>query len=139
MDREALRASIEAAVEMDFSRSGGPGGQNVNKVNSKVSARVLLSRLEGLSEAEAVRVRLVLATRITLAGELLVVANEERDQVRNREIALERLFALVSEAARIPKRRRPTKPGRGARERRLSSKKAHGEAKRLRGRPGDGS
>jgi len=139
VDREALRASIEAAVEMDFSRSGGPGGQNVNKVNSKVSARVLLSRLEGLSEAEAARVRLVLATRITLAGELLVVANEERDQVRNREIALERLFALVSEAARIPKRRRPTKPGRGARERRLSSKKAHGEAKRLRGRPGDGS
>lgn len=139
MDREALRASIEAVVEMDFSRSGGPGGQNVNKVNSKVSARVLLSSLEGLSEAEAARVRLLLATRITLAGELLVVANEERDQVRNREIALDRLFSLVSEAALIPKRRRKTKPGRGARERRLSSKKAHGEAKRLRGRPGEGT
>lgn len=139
MDREALRASIEASVEMDFSRSGGPGGQNVNKVNSKVSARVLLSSLEGLSEAEAARVRLLLATRITLAGELLVVANEERDQVRNREIALDRLFSLISEAALIPKRRRKTKPGRGARERRLSSKKAHGEAKRLRGKPGDNS
>jgi ribosome-associated protein len=139
VDREALRASIEASVEMDFSRSGGPGGQNVNKVNSKVSARVLLSSLEGLSEAEAARVRLLLATRITLAGELLVVANEERDQVRNREIALDRLFSLISEAALIPKRRRKTKPGRGARERRLSSKKAHGEAKRLRGKPGDNS
>lgn len=135
MDRAALRASIEAAVEMDFSRSGGPGGQNVNKVNSKVTARVPLAALGGLSEAELARAREILAPRLTLSGELLVVANEERDQIRNRELALERLFSLLASAAALPKKRRPTKPGRAARERRLASKRARGESKRLRGRP----
>jgi len=135
MDKERLRASIEAACEMDFARSGGPGGQNVNKVNSKVVARVRMDRLEGLSEAEAARARELLASRLTNEDELLVVADEERDQLRNREAALERLFALVSAAAAIPKKRRPTKPTRASRERRLSAKRGRSEDKRLRGKP----
>lgn len=135
MNRDLLRASIEANCEMDFARSGGPGGQNVNKVNSKVVARVLLERLHGLSEAELARARELLATRLTAAGELLVIADEERDQPRNRAAALDRLFALLAGAAAIPKKRRPTKPTRASKERRLEAKRGRGEDKRLRGRP----
>lgn len=121
---------------MDFTRSGGPGGQNVNKVNSKVIARVGFDAIRGLSERERAQARERLASRLTAAGELVVQASEERDQVRNRAVALERLIALVEGAAQLQKRRVPTKPGRGARERRLTAKKVHSATKRLR-RPGE--
>ena len=81
MNRELLRASIVAQVLVDFARSGGPGGQNVNKVNSKVIARLDLAKVQGLSEAEAAQARERLASRLTNSGELLVQADEERDLV----------------------------------------------------------
>jgi ribosome-associated protein len=136
MDRIALRASLEAAVDFSFSRSGGPGGQNVNKVNSKVMARVSLDSLGGLSEPERARCLPLLAGRLDAAGSLYVIADEERDQPRNREIAIERLFALIVGAAAIPKARRATKPTRASRERRLSAKRVRSEVKR--GRQGEG-
>ena len=137
MNLELLRSSIEAKVQLDYARSGGPGGQNVNKVNSKAIARVRLDELEGLSPAEAALAAERLAGRISLAGELIVQAEEERDQGRNREVALSRLFSLVSVAARIPKIRRPTKPTRGSRERRLASKRVRSTSKGLRRPPSD--
>jgi ribosome-associated protein len=122
-------------LEFSFSRSSGPGGQNVNKVNSKVLARVAIDRLAGLSGQELALLRERLAGRLTIAGELLVTADDERDQVRNRGTALERLEALIVSAARIPKTRRPTKPTRGSRERRLSSKRVRSSSKQLRKPP----
>jgi ribosome-associated protein len=135
---ELLRASIKDRVVIDFARSGGPGGQNVNKVNSKAIARVRLDELSGLAPAEAAQAAARLSARLTTQGELVVQSDEERDQGRNREAAIARLFSLVAGAARLPKPRKATKPTRGSKERRLASKRSRSSSKDLRRRPSEG-
>lgn len=135
MNEALVRSSIPSLARLDYARSGGPGGQNVNKVNSKAVARVVLDSIAGLSGPERERARRLLANRLNEAGELVVQAEDERDQIRNRESALERLADLVVGAARLPKRRKPTKPTRASRERRLESKRIRSAHKRGRGPP----
>jgi ribosome-associated protein len=130
MDGYLLRTSIRGASEAAYSRSGGPGGQNVNKVNTRVTLRIPLSCLAGLSEAELARLREQLAGRITKEDELIVNADGERSQRTNQEQAYARLEALIAAAARLPKRRRPTKPSRAAREARIHAKRLHSETKK---------
>jgi ribosome-associated protein len=132
MDGCLVRASIRSGAEALYSRSGGPGGQNVNKVNTRVTLRLPLSRIAGLSGLELARLRETLAGRITKEDELIVSADGERSQRTNQEQASARLEALITAAARLPKRRRPTKPSRAVREARMHAKRLHGEIKKNR-------
>ena len=121
-------------VELRFSRSGGPGGQNVNTRSTRVEAVFDVARSPSLAPRHRARALHKLAGRLDSDGRLRVVASEERSQSQNRDLALGRLQDLLSEALRPdPPPRRPTKPTRGAVERRLADKRARGRLKRDRG------
>ncbi|MCL2129783.1 MAG: aminoacyl-tRNA hydrolase [Treponema sp.] len=126
MNSSLLWQSIHSSSHADFSRSGGPGGQNVNKVNTKVTLRIKLNEIEGLSAAEAARLRETLASRITGENELIVSSSEERSQRINLERAYARMENLIKTAACLPRVRHPTKPSRAAREKRLKMKHQRG-------------
>jgi ribosome-associated protein len=120
------------AMTMQASRSGGPGGQNVNKVASKVELRTDLARVPGLDAAASARLRALAAGKLDAEGRLLVVSQRSRDQHANLEDAREKVRALVLAALVEPRRRRRTRPTRGSVERRLAEKKRHGSQKATR-------
>lgn len=124
-----------AELEWDFSPSGGPGGQHANRSNTRATLRYDLAS----SEAFPPELREAMLSRLgSRAGDgvVRVTADESRSQWRNRSLARRRLAELLTEAMKRPARRRPTKPSRAAKRRRLEEKRAHGEKKRLR-RPPD--
>ena len=119
----------ESAMRFQFARSGGPGGQNVNKLNTKAELWVPLAAIAGLSEAAAGRLRAMAGKRLTGAGEIHITSETERTQEGNRSAVLNRLRALVAAAAHEPKKRRKTKPSKAAKRRRLESKRKRSEVK----------
>ncbi|MGE0455322.1 MAG: alternative ribosome rescue aminoacyl-tRNA hydrolase ArfB [Vicinamibacteria bacterium] len=125
-----------SAFELRAVRSSGPGGQNVNKVASKVELRVGLERVAGLDPSARARLLALAAGRLDADGRLLVTSQRFRDQPRNLEDALEKVRALIARALRPPKPRRPTRATRASRERRLDAKKKAAARKRARGRVG---
>ncbi len=113
-------------IELRFSRSSGPGGQHAQKSDTRVEATFDVEASSALSQAQKRRV-------VAKAGPVLrAVAQDERSQWRNRELATERLVESLREALRVPRRRRPTKPGKAAVERRLDQKRRRGRLKRER-------
>ena len=122
----------ESEYIIEFSHASGPGGQNVNKVASKAQLRWRVGDSLVLSLEQKNRVREILKNRLTNDDEILVVAEEERSQVQNRERVVERFQELINQALIVPKKRRPTKPTRSSREKRLKTKKLISEKKVMR-------
>ena len=136
MDGESIQVTRTVAIpvseiDLRFSRSSGPGGQHAQKSETRVEAIFDVEASSALSPAQKARV-------VRKAGPVLrAVAQDERSQLRNRELAVERLVESLREALRVPRRRRPTKPTPASRQRRLEQKRRRGETKQLRRKPDD--
>jgi ribosome-associated protein len=127
MDAESIRSEIVFRT----SRSSGPGGQHAQKSETRVEAVFDVEASETLSDAQKRRV-------VAKAGPVLrAIAQDERSQLRNRELAVERLLAQLKDALHVPRKRRATKPSKAAKEKRLEEKKRRGATKRLRGSSSD--
>jgi ribosome-associated protein len=134
MDGESIQVTRTVAIpvseiELRFSRSSGPGGQHAQKTETRVEASFDVEASSGLTPAQKARV-------VRREGPILRnVAQDERSQARNRELAVERLIESLREALKVPRRRRPTRPTVASRERRLEQKRRRSETKRRRRRP----
>jgi len=118
-----------------FARSSGPGGQNVNKVNTKVTLHWSVDSSPSLSEDMRERFRAKYGQRINKHGELVIYSERYRNQGRNVSDCLTKLREMLLDVALAPKKRKPTRPSRGAKERRLREKKARAQTKQLRRKP----
>ena len=124
-------------LEITASRSSGPGGQHVNKTDTRIQVRWNVNESASLNGLQRGRLQRNLATRLTEASDLLLVSDTHRSQRRNREDALQRLAALVREALIPPKPRKKTRPSKASREKRLQEKKQRSQVKKGRGKPSD--
>lgn len=123
---------VEGEFKFSTSRSGGPGGQNVNKVNTKVTLKWDVAGSGILSEAQRAILLKKLENKITSEGILTISSQEKRSQLQNKEVVLAKLDKLIAKAFTIKKKRKPTKPTKSSQKRRVDQKKKQGEKKEWR-------
>ena len=116
------------------SRSSGPGGQHVNKVDSRVELRFNIANSPLLRDRQKETLQQKLAHKLTIDGDLIVVSQEERSQLRNKEITIKKLYSMLGKALRPVKKRRATRPTKASIEKRITSKKQMAEKKKRRGK-----
>ncbi len=126
---------LEKEVSFATSRAGGPGGQNVNKVESRVELLFTIDDSEILSDAQKKRIHLKLFSRISKEGILKIADSSSRSQLQNKNVALKRFYELLEESFKRKKKRIPTKPGKAAKRKRLDKKKMQSEKKERRKKP----
>ncbi len=129
-----IRSPVQE-VGVEYSRSSGPGGQHVNRTETRVTLRFPLLSSPSIPDRDRQRMAHRLRARLTKSGELLVSCERHRDRRRNQEEALERLQQLLRAAWFVPPARKKTRPTRASVERRLKQKKARAQSKRRRGKP----
>jgi len=123
-------------LQYRYSRSGGPGGQHVNRTESQVELLWDVRNAAGLSKTQRHRIEQALANRIDKDGILHLTASQRRSQLQNKKAVTERFVAVLRAAVKPPKKRVPTRPSSAAREKRLQEKRHHAEIKQHRGKPG---
>ena len=132
MNKQELHDSIINNAQITFARSGGKGGQNVNKVNTKVCLQLSVSDIGGISDEERARLKTKLAAIINAEDYIVLNVDDERFQEVNRKIALARIENRIVQAVIIPKKRKATKPTKASKERKLKLKRIRSELKKNR-------
>ncbi len=125
-------SELDNELNFSFSRSGGPGGQHVNKVNTKVELRFNIANSQSLSEEEKAILLEKLAKQINQEGELIVIAQDTRSQLKNKSKAIEKFYDIINKALKPKKKRKPTSISKAAKEKRLKQKRELAEKKERR-------